>query len=143
MAINLSEIDRLEVVALMDNVSDPFTKSHPNMRWNESQYRSSVLMKEEFCGADFCRACNGLSLLMRLHYSGNTRTLLFDAGPDEHLAVDNAKRLDIDLSAVEAVVLSHGHFDHYGGILSMLDAVGKKDIPVYSSKPTSLLWLVC
>jgi len=132
MSYNLKPIDRLEVIALMDNVSDPFTKSHPNMRWNESQYRASVLNKTEFCGADFCRACNGLSLLMRFHVNAKSRCILFDAGPDENLAVDNTKRLGIDLTEVEAIVLSHGHFDHYGGILSVLDAIGKKDLPVYS-----------
>lgn len=132
MAHNLEQIDKLEVVALMDNVSDPFTKSHPGMRWNESQYRTSVLNKKDMCGADFCRACNGLSLFMRIHVSGQVKTLLFDAGPDEHLAVDNAKRLGVDLTTVDSIILSHGHFDHYGGILSVLDAIGKKDIPVYS-----------
>lgn len=132
MKYPLKEIDRLEVIALMDNVSDPFTKSHPTMRWNESQYRSTILNKPDFCGADFCRACNGLSLLFRLHVGSDVRTVLFDAGPDENLVVDNAKRLAVDLTNVEAVVLSHGHFDHYGGMLSVLNAIGKKDIPVYS-----------
>ncbi|MCH9756382.1 MAG: MBL fold metallo-hydrolase [Gammaproteobacteria bacterium] len=128
----LKPIDRLEIVALMDNVSDPFTKSHPNMRWNESQYRAGVLNKTSFCGSDFCRACNGLSLFMRFHIDGKSHTILFDAGPDEALVVDNAKRMGVDLTEVEAIILSHGHFDHYGGILSVLDAIGRKDIPVYT-----------
>lgn len=132
MLFSLNSIDRLEIIALMDNVSDPFTKSHPGMRWNESQYRSAVLKKEEFCGADFCRACNGLSLLIRFYVNGKITTLLFDAGPDEHLAVDNAKRLNVNLTDIEAIVLSHGHYDHFGGILSVLDAIGKNNLPVYS-----------
>lgn len=132
MVYPLKEIDRLEVIALMDNVSDHFTKSHPHMRWNESQYRSAILNKETFCGADFCRACNGLSLLFRLHSDEKVMTVLFDAGPDENLVVDNAKRLEVDLTQVETIVLSHGHFDHYGGVLSVLDVIGKKAIPVYT-----------
>lgn len=128
----LNEIDRLEIIALMDNASDPFTKSHPNMRWNESQYRATKLHKKEFSGADFCRACNGLSLLMRFYTNERVHTLLFDTGPDEHLAVDNAARMGVDLTEVEAIVLSHGHFDHYGGVLSVLDAIGKEGLPVYS-----------
>lgn len=132
MTYILKEIERLEIIALMDNVSDPFTKSHPNMRWNESQYRSAILNKQEFCGADFCRACNGLSLLLRFHFAGEVKTVLFDAGPDEYLVVENAKRLAVDLTEIQSVILSHGHFDHYGGILSVLDAIGKKNIPVYS-----------
>jgi 7,8-dihydropterin-6-yl-methyl-4-(beta-D-ribofuranosyl)aminobenzene 5'-phosphate synthase len=128
----LRAIDRLDVIALMDNVSDPFTESHPSMRWNESQYRMGVLNKTSFCGSDFCRACNGLSLFMRFHIDGQSHAILFDAGPDDGLVVDNAKRMGVDLTEVEAVILSHGHFDHYGGILSVLDAIGKKNIPVYT-----------
>lgn len=132
MTYPLKEIDKIEIFALMDNVSDPFTKSHPNIRWNESQYRSAILKKEEFCGADFCRACNGLSLLFKIHVGHEIKTVLFDAGPDKDLVVYNAKRMGVDLTKIDSIVLSHGHFDHYGGILSVLDTIGKKDIPVYS-----------
>lgn len=79
MIISLKPIDRLEIIALMDNVSDPFIKSHPNLRWNESQYRSAILKKSNFSGADFCRACNGLSLYMRFHVREKTHSILFDA----------------------------------------------------------------
>jgi len=36
--MQLREIDRLEIMVLMDNLSDPFTVSHKNLRWNEFQY---------------------------------------------------------------------------------------------------------
>ena len=39
---SLNAIDAFEVIALMDNVSDPFTKSHENMRWNEFQYQFDI-----------------------------------------------------------------------------------------------------
>lgn len=128
----LKEIDSLEVFVLMDNVSDPFTKNDLGIYWNESQYRFGVRGQREVCGADYCRACNGLSLFIRIKTTTNAFTLLFDTGPDAGLAVENAKKLGLDLNEVEAIVLSHGHFDHYGGTLSVLDAIGKKGLPVYS-----------
>ena len=131
MSYDLKEVDGIEVVALMDNVSDPFTKSHENLRWNELEYQFKIKKRREFCGADLCRACTGLSLLIRIRVGERKYTVLFDTGPDSGLVVENAKRLDFCLDEIDAIVISHGHFDHYGGLISVLDAMGKNDIPVY------------
>lgn len=127
----LNEIDGLEIFVLMDNVSDPFTKNNQGIYWNESQYRYGVRKQQEICGSDYCRACNGLSFFIRIKIDDKTHTLLFDTGPDAGLAVENANRLGLNLNEVEAIVLSHGHFDHYGGTISVLNAIGKKNLPVY------------
>lgn len=130
--LHLKEISNLEVFVLVDNISDPFTQNDQGIYWNESQYRHGLRKYTTLCGADYCRACNGMSLFIRIkNQDQKTTTLLFDTGPDAGLAVDNAKKLGLDLKTVDAIVLSHGHFDHYGGTLSVLDAIGKSDLPVY------------
>lgn len=129
---SLMPLEQLEIFVLMDNISDPFTKNDKGVYWNESQYRYGVRKQQKVCGADYCRACNGLSLLIKAHVAGATHTVLFDTGPDSGLVVENAKRLNVDLTQIDAIVLSHGHFDHYGGTLSVLNAIGKKDLPVYA-----------
>ncbi|MBB3186391.1 MBL fold metallo-hydrolase [Microbacter margulisiae] len=50
-----------------------------------------------------------------LYIETETMRLLFDCGPDESF-VRNADALDIDISTVDAVVLSHAHYDHGGGL---------------------------
>lgn len=131
MDYQLREIDALEIFILMDNISDPFTKSHDGMRWNEFQYQFDLRKQSEMCGANMCRACNGLSMLIKIHADNNSYTLLFDTGPDDGLVVDNAKRMGLNLRDIETIVLSHGHFDHFGGTLSVLNAIGKNDLPVH------------
>ena len=57
---------------------------------------------------------HGLSLFIRT----KKHKILFDLGSDNTL-FDNAEKRGIDLSEVDTVIISHGHFDH-GGALSKL-----------------------
>lgn len=57
--------------------------------------------------------------------------ILFDAGPAGVATLNNAPRLGVDLRAADAMVLSHGHMDHTGGLAGVLRAIGKR-IPVYA-----------
>lgn len=53
--------------------------------------------------------------------------LLFDAGQGEVLP-HNADRLGIQLDTVEKIVVSHGHFDHTGGLADVLHAAPHADL---------------
>lgn len=56
--------------------------------------------------------------------------LLFDAGWKGEHVIHNMKILDIDVNEIDALVLSHGHYDHTGGIRALLKERGKKTLPV-------------
>lgn len=56
------------------------------------------------------------------------KRILFDTGQSDIL-VHNAAKLGIDLSSADALVLSHGHYDHIGGVASILSL--EPSIPVY------------
>ena len=55
--------------------------------------------------------------------------ILFDTGAGRAI-MQNVAALGIDLQKADAIVLSHGHSDHTGGLLSVLKAIGRP-IPVY------------
>lgn len=74
-----------------------------------------VLMENSASSAGFV-AEHGLSLLVET--AG--KSILFDAGASAAFA-DNAEKLGLDLSRVELAVLSHGHYDHGGGLARFLE----------------------
>lgn len=61
-------------------------------------------------------AKHGLSLLVQ----DETTTILFDTGPDGSF-MHNAAQMGVDLTHLTAVVLSHGHYDHCGGVPWLAD----------------------
>ena len=58
---------------------------------------------------------------------GDGPTLLFDTGMGETL-LHNALRMNKNLRLVDRVILSHGHYDHTGGLLPLLRNCGKKAV---------------
>ncbi len=62
------------------------------------------------------RAEHGLSMLIEK----NGEFVLWDTGQTDAI-IHNAKLLGIDLKRIETVALSHGHYDHVGGLKHLLD----------------------
>lgn len=79
----------------------------------------------------------------------NGYNLLFGIGGPEENAIKNAAQLGIDLSKMDAVIISHGHNDHTGGLLKFLEINGKAPVclkkealnPHYSKLPDSLKYI--
>ena len=72
------------------------------------------------------RGEHGLSILVE---TGINR-ILFDAGPSD-VVVHNLGLLGVHPRDLDAIVLSHGHYDHTGGLAGLL-AMAAKKIPVFS-----------
>jgi 7,8-dihydropterin-6-yl-methyl-4-(beta-D-ribofuranosyl)aminobenzene 5'-phosphate synthase len=62
--------------------------------------------------------------------AGQEHRFLFDAGTSPDGVTENMRRLDIDPYSIEAIVCSHGHFDHTTGIDGLIRAVGRLNLPV-------------
>ncbi len=85
-----------------------------------------VSLTENTTKRDDIAAEHGLSLYIET----NGRKILFDMGQTD-LFYKNALTLGIDLSSVDIAILSHGHYDHGGGLKKFLEI--NKNAPVYIS----------
>ena len=76
----------------------------------ECMLQITALMDNQLTGRKDLLCEHGLSL----HVVSEGKAILFDCGSSEKMLY-NAKKLGIDLGKLDAVVLSHAHYDHAGG----------------------------
>ena len=97
-----------------------------------------TVVVEDTAGVRGLQAGHGLSFWIELGH----RRILFDTGPGAILGV-NARALGISLEDADAVVLSHGHYEHTGGLREVLRAAPRAPVyahpaafePKYAGKP--------
>ena len=64
---------------------------------------------------------------LSLYIETNSRKILFDVGAGE-LFLENAKKLNVDISEVDYLIISHGHYDHGGGLKAFLRENTKAEV---------------
>ena len=128
---NISEVDGLEIFSLVDNSVDFLSTTdrkemHSFRQWTKEQYG------QEWARTHFQLpiAEHGFSMLIRILRGRKSVSVLFDTGVSADGVVENAKRMGLDLSEVEYVVLSHGHYDHFGGLVTALKTINKAKLPL-------------
>ena len=119
--VELAAVDGVEVTVVMDNSIDILaaptaTASRPPWRKNWSEDNQ-------------LRAEHGYSLSVKVHRNGNTEQILYDAGLTKDSTVHNLDVLGVDPKDYRAVVLSHGHADHHGGLEGLFGRV-RESIPL-------------
>jgi 7,8-dihydropterin-6-yl-methyl-4-(beta-D-ribofuranosyl)aminobenzene 5'-phosphate synthase len=119
----LVPVDSVDIQILVDNVTDSLS-SVPSFVETEfaglGRRRGAAWV---LGGACLCCAAHGLSCLLTIRAGGKVHTVLFDTGPEDRTFEQNVSRLGVDLGPVEAIVLSHGHWDHAGGMVRALQLV--------------------
>lgn len=131
----LQEVDSVEVHVLVDNVTDNLSSVPPFVETEVAALNRRRGHRFVLGGSCLCCAAHGLSCLVTTVTGAVRRTLLFDTGPEDRVFEQNVSRLAADLSSVEAIMLSHGHWDHGGALLRALQLIRDRNrgaaVPCY------------
>lgn len=129
----MRQVDELTVHVVVDNTTDMLS-SRPTHVASELRVLREAGM-QELTGEALCSAHHGLCLVVTAHLDGEAHSVLFDAGPDPYAVERNARHMNLDFERIEALVLSHGHFDHSEGLLKAIDLIraanGGQTIPLH------------
>jgi 7,8-dihydropterin-6-yl-methyl-4-(beta-D-ribofuranosyl)aminobenzene 5'-phosphate synthase len=133
VASSLTAVDALEASVLVDNVVDPLSTLPKGVSGENSVLRENGLMVTS--GHVRCCANHGLSLVITARIGSHIQILLFDAGPEAYTIARNGDRLGTPFGEVGAIFLSHGHWDHGGGLPEALRLVtsanGRSPVPFH------------
>jgi metal-dependent hydrolase (beta-lactamase superfamily II) len=130
--IDLEPVDSVVVTTLMDNVTDIFMPDQGPARRaavGAGPWCPSAVM-EGGQAPDVLLAEHGFSVLVTVAKGAREHRFLFDTGTSPDGVTHNMRHLDIDPSSIEAIVCSHGHFDHTTGLDGLIRALRRVNMPV-------------
>jgi 7,8-dihydropterin-6-yl-methyl-4-(beta-D-ribofuranosyl)aminobenzene 5'-phosphate synthase len=111
--VRLVEVDRVSVLTVVDNYVDVLRQDEKVAR------RFGIVAARKIPDL---RAEHGLAHYVETVRNGATTRFLFDFGLTAESLVHNVRELGIDPAAIDALGLSHGHRDHFGGLGGFLHA---------------------
>jgi 7,8-dihydropterin-6-yl-methyl-4-(beta-D-ribofuranosyl)aminobenzene 5'-phosphate synthase len=122
--IPLNAVDKVEILTLQDNYIDLTAMDNTAvvtraMPVKDGKVKASVLAE------------HGFAAVVNMTANAKTKTLLFDFGFSEDGAARNADTLNVDMTQVDAAVLSLGHSDHTGGLERLAAMIGRKGTPLF------------
>jgi 7,8-dihydropterin-6-yl-methyl-4-(beta-D-ribofuranosyl)aminobenzene 5'-phosphate synthase len=112
-SVRLEEIDSISVTTVVDNYIDSLLRDRPGAR----RFSSTVARK-----MTDLRAEHGLAHLVEVTRGGTTTRIGFDFGQTHDSLNHNTRELGLDPGRLDALALSHGHRDHFGGLMGYLHA---------------------
>ena len=129
--IQVPTIDKLAIRVLVDQQHDQFLRGstvngvvHEGPGPGRSASARNVLHNEW-----------GLSLYLESQRGEENRTILLDFGYTAPAILNNMDLLKVDPSKIQAMIVSHGHIDHYGGLIGFLEKHRAKlpaDVKLYA-----------
>ena len=126
-SVKIPEVEKLVITVITDNYGDC-------LRPNEKPPDFKVAKRYQIIPGTSIHSEHGLAYYIETVVDSKSHAFMFDYGLDFHGVSRNMELLDIDVRSLEALGLSHGHFDHYSNLVPILKynrTKIRKGIPLY------------
>src|SRR6476620_11113078 len=118
--MSIQEVDQISITILMDNSTDLLLKNSTHATRAPLTMNEKFVLPPPIAEHGFSALVNVVKYEKNSYTKNNNNIFLFDTGVSENGVLHNIDVFGINFDQIKGIILSHGHFDHFTGLVNII-----------------------